>query len=57
MLRLAIIFAVLALVAGVLGFWALAGVAGEIAKWLFIAFVLVVVGALVLGYTVWRRVT
>jgi uncharacterized membrane protein YtjA (UPF0391 family) len=49
MLRWALIFLVVALVAGLLGFWALEGLAMWIAKVLFIVFLIFFVISLVAG--------
>jgi uncharacterized membrane protein YtjA (UPF0391 family) len=50
MLRWAIIFAVLALVAGVLGFGGLAGDFSYIAKLLLLVFVVLVVVSMIVGW-------
>ncbi|BBC73136.1 conserved hypothetical protein [Altererythrobacter sp. B11] len=57
MLKWAAIFAVAALVLGVLGFGGLAGAAWGIAKILFWLFVIVAVALFVLGLTVYKKVT
>ncbi|PWS35245.1 DUF1328 domain-containing protein [Falsiroseomonas bella] len=57
MLRYAIIFAVVALVLGVLGFGGLAGAFMDIAKVLFWLAVIVAVALFVLGLTVYKKVT
>ncbi|MBP0446969.1 DUF1328 domain-containing protein [Roseomonas sp. SSH11] len=57
MLKWAIIFAVIALVLGALGFGGLAGAAMGIAKILFWLAVIIAVALLVLGLTVYRKVT
>ena len=49
MLRWALIFLVVALVAGLLGFWALEGLAMWIAKVLFIIFLILFIISLVAG--------
>lgn len=57
MIRWAVIFAIAALVLGVLGFSGLAGAAWGIAKFLFWLFVLIAVALFVLGFTVYKKVT
>lgn len=57
MLKWALIFAVIALVLGVLGFGGVAGVAMDIAKILFFLAVLIAVLFLVLGLTIYKKVT
>jgi uncharacterized membrane protein YtjA (UPF0391 family) len=57
MIKWAIIFAVIGLVAGVLGFTGAAGVAMGIAKVLFFAALLIAVVLFVLGVTIYRKVT
>lgn len=49
MLRWAAIFLVIALVAGVLGFWGLAATAGLIAKIIFFGFLVLAVISLIVG--------
>ncbi|MDB6168814.1 MAG: hypothetical protein JWM88_1678 [Verrucomicrobia bacterium] len=49
MLRHALIFLFVALIAGALGFWAVAGIAGMIAKVLFFIFLVLFVVALLGG--------
>lgn len=56
MLRWAVIFLVVALAAGLLGFWGIAGVAADIAKFMFGLFVAIFVILLVLGLFASRRV-
>lgn len=56
-LKWAIIFLVVALVAGVLGFSGLAGAAMEIAKLLFYIALAIFVILLVLGFTVYKKIT
>jgi uncharacterized membrane protein YtjA (UPF0391 family) len=53
MLRLAILFLVIALIAAFLGFYDVAGIAGWGAKWLFIIFLILAVLSALGGY--WRR--
>ncbi len=57
MLKWAIIFAVIALVLGVLGFGGLAGAAMGIARVLFWLAVLIAVALFVLGLTIYKKVT
>ena len=57
MLRWAVIFLILGLVAGVLGFNLIAGVSIAIAKFLFFIFIAIFVILLVLGLTAARRLT
>lgn len=57
MLKWALIFAVAALLLGVLGFSGLAGAAWGIAKFLFWLFVIIAVLFFILGVTVYRKVT
>lgn len=57
MLKWALIFAVAALILGVLGFGGLAGAAWGIAKFLFWLFVIVALIFFVLGITIYRKVT
>lgn len=57
MLKWALIFAVAALILGVLGFGGLAGAAWGIAKFLFWLFVIVALIFFVLGITLYRKVT
>lgn len=49
MLNWALTFLVVALVAGVLGFWAVAGLAAEIAKICFFVFLILFVVSLIAG--------
>lgn len=57
MLKWALIFFIASIVLGILGFGGLAGAAMGIAKFLFWAAVIVAVILLILGLTVYRRVT
>ncbi len=57
MIKWAIIFAVIALVLAVLGFGGLAGAAIDIAKLLFWLAVIIAVILLVLGFTIYKKVT
>lgn len=56
MIRLAIIFAVLAAVLGVLGFGGVAGVAWDIAQIFFWIAVVIAVVLFVLGFTIYKKV-
>lgn len=57
MLRWALVFLVLGLVAGVLGFTAVAGASIAIAKFLFFLFLAIFLVFLILGITAARRLT
>lgn len=57
MIKWAIIFAVAALVLGVLGFAGLAGAFWDIAQILFWLFVIIAVALFILGFTVYKKVT
>ena len=57
MIKWAIIFAVIGLVAGALGFGGLAGASMGIAKFLFWAAVIIAVILFALGMTIYRKVT
>ena len=57
MLKWAAIFAVIALVAGILGFGGLAGAAWGIDKLLFWVFIAIAVILFVLGLTIYKKVT
>ena len=57
MIKWAIIFAIVALVLGALGFGGLAGAAMGIAKTLFWLAVFIAVLLFVLGFTVYKKVT
>jgi uncharacterized membrane protein YtjA (UPF0391 family) len=57
MIKWAIIFAIIGLVAGVLGFGGIAGGAFGIAKFLFWAAIIIAAIFLVLGMTVYKKVT
>lgn len=57
MIKWAIIFAVIALIAGALGFGGIAGGAMGIAKFLFIAFLVIAAVLFLLGVTVFKKVT
>ncbi len=57
MLRWALLFLIIGLIAGVLGFGGIAGASFAIAKILFFVFMLIFVVLLIAGLTVARRVT
>ena len=57
MIKWAIIFAVIGLVAGLLGFTGIAGAAMGIAKFLFWAAVIIAIILFVLAVTVFKKVT
>lgn len=57
MLKWALIFFIASIVLGILGFGGLAGAAMGIAKFLFWAAVIITVILLILGFTVYRKVT
>jgi uncharacterized membrane protein YtjA (UPF0391 family) len=57
MIKWAIIFAVIGLIAGALGFGGLAGAAIGIAKFLFFAAIAIAVVLLILGITLFRKAT
>ena len=57
MITWAIIFAIIGLVAGLLGFTGLAGAAMGIAKFLFWAAVIIAIILFVLGMTVYKKLT
>jgi uncharacterized membrane protein YtjA (UPF0391 family) len=57
MIKWAIIFAVIGLIAGALGFGGLAGAAIGIAKFLFFAAIAIAVVLLILGITIFRKAT
>ncbi len=57
MLRWALIFLVIGLIAGLLGFTGVAGASIAIAKTLFFVFIVIFLVLLVLGLTVARKVT
>jgi len=56
-IKWAIIFAIIGLIAGALGFTGAAGAAMGIAKFLFFAALLIAVILFVLGVTIYRKVT
>jgi len=57
MIKWAIIFAVIGIIAGILGFSGIAGGAFGIAKFLFWAAVIIAVVLFLLGVTVFKKVT
>ena len=57
MIKWAIIFAVIGLVAGLLGFSGLAGAAMGVAKFLFWAAVIIAVVLFLLGVTIFKKIT
>lgn len=57
MIKWAIIFAVIGVIAGVLGFGGIAGGAFGIAKFLFWAAIIIAIVLFVLGLTVYKKVT
>lgn len=57
MIKWALVFLAVGLIAGVLGFTGVAGAAIGIAKFIFFAAIAIFVIMLVLGYTVFKKVT
>ena len=57
MLRWAVVFLILGIIAGVLGFTAIAGAAIAIAKFLFFIFIAIFLALLILGLMAARRLT
>ena len=57
MIKWAIIFAIIGLIAGVLGFTGLAGAAMGIARFLFWAAVIIAVVLFLLAVTIFRKIT
>lgn len=57
MLRWAILFLILGLIAGALGFTAIAGASIAIAKFLFFIFIAIFVILLIMGLTAARRIS
>ena len=57
MLKWAALFAIVALVLGLLGFGGVAGAFWDIAQFLFWACVVIAVALFVLGFTVYKKVT
>jgi len=56
MIKWAIIFAVIGLIAGLLGFGGMAGAAMGVAKFLFIAAIVIAIVLFLLGMTVYKKV-
>jgi len=57
MIKWAIIFAVIGLVAGALGFGGIGGAAMGIAKFLFFAAIIIAIVLFLLGVTIFKKVT
>jgi|TARA_Y100000815_G_scaffold259695_1_gene270347 uncharacterized membrane protein YtjA (UPF0391 family) len=57
MIKLAFVFLIIALIAGLLGLTGIAGVAVDIAMFLFIAALVIFAVLLILGLTVFKKVT
>ena len=57
MLKWALIFLAIAVIAGALGFTGVAGAAIGIAKFLFVLFLVLFVAFMILGATVFKKVT
>ncbi|MGO1540383.1 MAG: DUF1328 domain-containing protein [Luteimonas sp.] len=57
MIKWAIIFAVIGLIAGLLGFTGLSGAAMGIAQFLFWAAIIIAVILFILGFTIFKKVT
>lgn len=57
MIKLAFVFLIIALIAGLLGLTGIAGAAVDIAMFLFIAALVIFAVLLVLGLTVFKKVT
>ena len=57
MIKWAIIFAVIGLIAGVVGFTGIAGAAMGIAQFLFWAGIIIAVILFILGFTIFKKVT
>jgi uncharacterized membrane protein YtjA (UPF0391 family) len=56
-IKWAIVFAVIAVIAAILGFGAVAGLAADIAKFLFFVALAIFVVLLILGFTVFKKIT
>ena len=56
MLKLALTFFIIAVIAAVFGFTVIAGAAASIAQFLFVLFLVLMVGALVMGVFVTKKV-
>lgn len=57
MLKWSIIFLIISFIAAALGFSGVAGASAGIAQFLFVLFLIVSIVLLVLGYTVFKKVT
>ncbi len=57
MLKWALIFLAIAIIAGIFGLSGIAGLAADLAMFLFVAALVVFVALLVLGYTVFKKIT
>lgn len=57
MIKLAFIFLIVALIAGLLGFSGIAGAAANIAIFLFVAALVIFFALLALGLTIFKKVT
>jgi len=57
MIKWAIIFAVIGLIAGLLGFTGMAGAAMGIAQFLFWTAIIIAVVLFILGFTIFRKIT
>ncbi len=57
MLKWSLIFLIIAIIAGVFGFTGVESAAASIAKVLFGIFIFLFLGSLLLGYTVFKKVT
>jgi len=57
MIKLALVFLAVAVIAGILGLTGVAGVAVDIAMFLFVAALVIFAILLVLGFTIFKKVT
>ena len=57
MIKLALVFLAVALIAGIFGLTGIAGAAVDIAMFLFVAALVIFVLLLVLGFTIFKKVT
>lgn len=57
MLKWAVIFLIIAIIAGIFGFTDVQAASATIAQWLFGIFLVLFVGAVVIGLTIGRRLT
>jgi uncharacterized membrane protein YtjA (UPF0391 family) len=57
MLKWAVIFLIMALIAGIFGFADVEAASATIAKWLFGIFIVLFLGALIIGLTVGAKLT